>query len=85
MTPEAVIVTVKDNGVGLDAEAIAKIGEPFFSRKQEGEGLGLGVAISQSIVEDFHGTLHYNAAPGEGTCATVTLPRAEQRNRKTAA
>lgn len=85
VTPEAVIVTVKDNGVGLDAEAIAKIGEPFFSRKQEGEGLGLGVAISQSIVEDFHGTLHYDAAPGEGTCATVTLPRAEQRNRKTAA
>lgn len=85
VTEDTVIVTVKDNGVGLDSEAIAKIGEPFFSRKQEGEGLGLGVAISQSIVQDFRGTLHYDAVPGEGTCATVTLPRAEQRNRKTAA
>lgn len=85
VTPDAVIVTVKDNGVGLDAEALTKIGEPFFSRKQDGEGLGLGVAISQSIVQDFHGTLQYDARPGEGTCATVTLPRAEARSRKTAA
>ncbi|QKS10186.1 two-component system, NtrC family, C4-dicarboxylate transport sensor histidine kinase DctB [Pseudosulfitobacter pseudonitzschiae] len=85
VTPDAVIVTVKDNGVGLDTEAIAKIGEPFFSHKQDGEGLGLGVAISQSILQDFHGTLHYDAAPGQGTSATVTLPRAELRNRKSAA
>ncbi len=84
-TADAVIVTVQDNGIGLDAEAITKIGEPFFSRKQDGEGLGLGVAISQTIVEDFHGTLHYDAIVGEGTCATVTLPRAEARSRKTAA
>lgn len=85
VTPETVIVMVEDNGVGLDSEAVAKIGEPFFSRKQDGEGLGLGVAISHSIVEDFHGTLRYDALPGKGTRATVTLPRAEHRNRKSAA
>ncbi|UOA28920.1 ATP-binding protein [Pseudosulfitobacter sp. DSM 107133] len=85
VTPDSVIVTVQDNGVGLDSEAVAKIGEPFFSRKQDGEGLGLGVAISQSIVADFHGTLTYESRPAEGTLAIVTLPRTDARNRKTAA
>ncbi|OSP55830.1 ATP-binding protein [Pseudoruegeria sp. SK021] len=85
VTPDAVIVCVTDNGVGLDPVALAKIGEPFFSHKQQGEGLGLGVSISQSIVEDFHGSLTYASTPGAGTCAILSMPHASHSNRATAA
>ena len=78
VTADDVVITVTDTGVGLDPAALAKIGEPFHSRKQSGDGLGLGVSISQTIVEDFDGTLGYASVLDEGTVATVTLPRADR-------
>ncbi|MGY9045735.1 MAG: sensor histidine kinase [Rhodobacterales bacterium] len=73
---DAVIVQVKDNGVGIDADSLPKIKEPFYSHKQGGDRLGLGLSICQTIVEDAKGTLTFNSAPGNGTNAVLTLPLA---------
>ena len=75
-------VDVVDNGVGLDAASLDKLGEPFFSQSQGGDGLGLGVSISQTIVEGFNGTLSYTSVPGAGTTARVSLPLATPAARK---
>ena len=82
---DRVRVDVVDNGVGLDAASLGKLGEPFFSQSQRGDGLGLGVSISQTIVEGFNGTLTYTSVPGAGTTARVSLPLASPDAQKTCA
>ena len=82
---DRVRVDVVDNGVGLDAASLGKLGEPFFSQSRGGDGLGLGVSISQTIVEGFNGTLTYTSVTGAGTTARVSLPLASPDAQKTCA
>ena len=85
---ERVHFTVEDNGPGMAAEAIARIGRPF----EQGEavlangmkGSGLGLAIANSLVELHGGTLRLKSSPGEGATALVTLPRFKRESRATA-
>lgn len=71
-------ISVTDKGIGMDAEAVERIGEPFFqaneglSRRYEGTGLGL--SIVKGLVDLHEGTLHATSTPGEGTTITVLLP-----------
>jgi signal transduction histidine kinase len=65
---------VQDTGTGMDEETQDKIFEPFFTTKQTGEGTGLGLAVSKSIIEQHHGTLECQSVVGEGTSFIVTLP-----------
>ncbi|KZZ83370.1 sensor histidine kinase [Bacillus sp. SJS] len=65
-------IKIKDNGVGMTPEQLARIGEPYFTLKERGTGLGLTVTFS--IVEQHEGTLRYKSEPGSGTSATVSLP-----------
>jgi len=85
---ERVHFTVEDNGPGIAAEDIARLGRPF---EQGGavlangmKGSGLGLAIASSLVELHGGTLRLQSSPGEGATALVTLPRL-QRGLQTAA
>ena len=58
------------------SDAVRKrIFEPFFTTKEVGQGTGLGLALSRSIVEKHKGLLEVQSAPGEGSCFTVKLPR----------
>ncbi len=72
-----VVVTVADNGIGMDDKTIAHIFEKFYqgdtSRRSSGNGLGL--ALCKKIVESLHGTITAKGAPGEGSVFTVVLPR----------
>jgi signal transduction histidine kinase len=70
----AVVVEVADTGVGIAAEHLPRVTEPFFSTKPEGKGTGLGLAICKRIVEQHHGTLQVESRLGEGTTVRVTLP-----------
>jgi cell cycle sensor histidine kinase DivJ len=71
-------ISVTDEGIGMEADALGRIGEPFF-QAQDGfdrryEGTGLGLSIVKGLVELHEGTLHAVSEPGLGTTVTVLLP-----------
>jgi signal transduction histidine kinase/ABC-type uncharacterized transport system substrate-binding protein len=74
-TPEGIELRVADNGPGVPAAQLEKVFEPFFTTKTT--GLGLGLAISRSIVEAHRGTLRVAAAKGGGSVFHVSLPASE--------
>lgn len=76
--PEAVSVSVRDNGPGIPPDVLPRLFEPFFTTKEIGQGLGLGLAISTSIVREFGGQLTAQNAEGGGAEFVVTLRRAHQ-------
>ncbi|MFJ3484468.1 sensor histidine kinase [Pseudomonas sp. NPDC090202] len=63
---------VSDNGSGIDAAALARIGEPFFTTKTTGTGLGL--AVVTAVARAHQGQVQFRSRPGRGTCAVVSLP-----------
>jgi nitrogen fixation/metabolism regulation signal transduction histidine kinase len=71
------VLTVADTGVGMDAEASARIFEPYFSTKASGTGLGLSIA--RRNVELNGGTIVIASARGVGTTVTIELPLAPPR------
>ncbi len=71
-----VFLEVRDEGCGMDAAALAHVKDPFYTSKRGKGGLGLGVPLSNSIVEAFGGRLRFSSEPGKGTTATIELPRA---------
>jgi signal transduction histidine kinase len=75
--PEAVAVAVADTGVGIPADHLARIFEPF-AQVPGGTpgGAGLGLSISRRIVEAHGGQLTVQSTPGVGSTFTFTLPRA---------
>lgn len=69
-----VSIEIEDSGIGMDAETLARVGEPFFTTKECGRGMGLGVLLSRTIIEGAGGSLSYESEPGAGTVAHVALP-----------
>ena len=69
-----IIVSVKDNGVGIQENTLAKIFEPFFTTKKAGDGTGLGLAITAQIMEQHDGRIEVSSIVGEGTTFTLMLP-----------
>jgi len=67
-----VIIEFADNGLGMSADNIDQLFEPFFSTKHSGSGIGL--AVSQDIVSDHGGTLEARNRPQGGAVFTITLP-----------
>ncbi|MCL6414458.1 ATP-binding protein [Aestuariirhabdus sp. Z084] len=65
-------IEVTDSGPGFDASTGQKMGEPFFSTKSK--GTGLGIAVVRSIVRAHQGEFTIDSEPGEGACARVSLP-----------
>ena len=74
---DTVEVRVRDNGEGIPQEIRDRIFNPFFTTKPTGQGTGLGLSISHDIVvQQHHGTLDVDSAPGEFTEFVIRLPRA---------
>jgi signal transduction histidine kinase len=67
-----VIITVQDNGIGISADALDGIFQPFHGSFARGSGLGL--AIVHRIVSDYHGEIQVSSEPGHGTTVSVRLP-----------
>lgn len=74
-----VIVEVADTGTGISEEIRDRIFEPFFSTREVGEGTGLGLAVSYSIVTGHRGSIEADSSPGEGSTFRVRLPLREGR------
>jgi len=70
-----VIVTIKDNGSGIDQAHIDKIFDPFFTTKAVGEGTGLGLSIVNGIIEEHKGRIEVRSNRLEGTKFIIHLPR----------
>jgi len=70
---DAVQIQVRDTGEGIPDEMIAQIFEPFFSTKP-GKGTGLGLWVSQGIVQSHGGTMRVRSRLGRGTTFIITLP-----------
>ncbi|MFM7310633.1 MAG: 7TM diverse intracellular signaling domain-containing protein, partial [Flavobacteriales bacterium] len=76
------IITIRDNGSGIDADKLAQIFVPFFTTKQVGEGTGLGLSIAKGIVEEHGGTITVQTQVQEGTEFTIHLPLTHKSNAK---
>ena len=72
---DRVELRVTDEGVGMEPEVLARLGEPFFTTRAPGEGTGLGVFLATRLAESLGGGLSVRSTPGMGTVATLRLPR----------
>lgn len=68
------LLSVRDTGLGMDADTRARAFEPFFTTKPAGEGSGLGLAMVHALVRDHGGATWIESAPGEGTTVNVLVP-----------
>ncbi|WP_437591917.1 ATP-binding protein [Sorangium sp. So ce1000] len=72
----SVVVEVRDTGAGIAPEALERIFDPFYTSKESGEGLGLGLAICHAIVTALGGRIEVDSRPGKGSTFRLVLPAA---------
>jgi len=73
-----ICIVIADTGPGIPEDALARIFEPYFTTKRPGEGTGLGLFVTRTLVENLGGSIEVRSAVGEGTSFTVTLPADDQ-------
>jgi two-component system sensor histidine kinase RegB len=71
-------IRVSDRGHGMAPEVLARIGQPFFTTKEPGRGMGLGLYLSQNVIRRLNGQLKFESVVGQGTTAEVVLPTLRQ-------
>ncbi|MBW1783923.1 MAG: response regulator [Deltaproteobacteria bacterium] len=74
-------IKVEDQGVGIPAESLARITDPFFTTRRGSGGTGLGLSVSSSIIEEHAGELSIHSEEGKGTTFTVILPSDGKKDR----
>lgn len=67
-------IEIRDRGAGIPEDVLARIGEPFFTTKAPGRGMGLGLFLARAVIEGVGGTLQIRSTAGEGTEVLARLP-----------
>lgn len=75
---DMVLLRFQDTGVGIDSENLQKIFDPFFTTKEVGEGTGLGLSVTFSLVQRMGGKIDVESEKGKGTCFTIAIPAVKQ-------
>ena len=70
----AALIILRDEGIGIPSEHLAKLATPFFTTRQGTGGTGLGLSVTFGIVKEHGGTIHFASEAGKGTTVTITLP-----------
>jgi|GEM_PF-777563 len=73
---DVVRIDVVDDGMGIAADVVPQLFQPFFSTKADGEGTGLGLAVVDTVVKSHGGRIDVDSTPGHGTRFSVLLPAA---------
>jgi polar amino acid transport system substrate-binding protein len=76
-----VLVSVQDEGVGIQPEHLPHLTDPFFTTKRESGGTGLGLSISAGIVQEHGGEMTFHEPPGGGTIVRLSLPAIKEDTR----
>ena len=77
---ERVQLIVVDSGQGMTNEVMNRASDPFFTTKEPGRGIGLGLFLTQNVISQLGGQLDFLSTPGHGTQAVVTLPLGQPSN-----
>ncbi len=78
-----VVIHFRDTGVGIAAEDLEHIFDPFFSKRaDQSHGAGLGLSITHTIIENHAGTIQVTSTPGQGACFSIRLPEAGSQTRE---
>ncbi|SHF85781.1 two-component system, NtrC family, C4-dicarboxylate transport sensor histidine kinase DctB [Marinomonas polaris DSM 16579] len=75
---DKIMIDVSDTGIGIEESQLEQIFDPFFTQKEVGQGLGLGLSISYNIVQDFGGQIRVSSTPEAGSRFTLELKKAEK-------
>jgi CheY-like chemotaxis protein len=73
-TGDRITITFRDDGIGIPKEYMPRLFDPFFSTKDVGEGMGLGLSISYGIIKEHNGRIYAKGQPGKGATFVVELP-----------
>jgi two-component system, sensor histidine kinase RegB len=68
------LIEIVDRGTGMPEAVLQRLGEPFFTTKEPGKGMGLGVYLAMNVIRRLGGNLSFSSQPGQGTRAQVYLP-----------
>lgn len=70
-------IKVEDRGCGMTESVLQRLGEPFFTTKEPGKGMGLGVYLTHNVINGLGGTIRYESRAGEGTTAHIIIPASD--------
>jgi len=71
---EMLVLEVADRGCGIEPDNLPKLTDPFFTTRRESGGTGLGLSVSEGIVQEHGGKLEFHSVPGQGTRVRLLLP-----------
>ena len=80
---DSVIVVIEDSGHGIAPKDLPRVMEPFFTTRDPGEGIGMGLSIAYNIVNSHQGTMKISSRANVGTRVQITLPKHESHQKET--
>ncbi len=78
---DRLVIAVRDNGAGMDEQTLSRVFDPFFTTRDVGEGMGLGLSICHTIIENHGGKLRAESSPGKGSVFTFDLALSRKESR----